>query len=153
MGADEGVCSMSIQMLTHSRASIKLKSQPCFTVRRSFKRAPYSFPLFQIFKQCHIFSLTIFFFSLFLLAEKSPWSIYYPCRTSSAAAAASIIACFPKGILGTLGFYEGVISYLGFTDTSSPIPMTGWPRGWAVGWTVLSLRHDSRATWNERAEK
>lgn len=33
MGAKGGVCSMSIQMLSHSRASIQLKSQPSFTLR------------------------------------------------------------------------------------------------------------------------
>lgn len=33
MGVGEGVCSMSIQMLNHSRAFIQLKFQPCFKVR------------------------------------------------------------------------------------------------------------------------
>lgn len=37
MGAEEGVCSMSIQMLSHSKASTQVKSQPGFTVRHTLE--------------------------------------------------------------------------------------------------------------------
>lgn len=151
-------------MLSHSRAFIQLKSQPCFTVRHPLEqfrekgwikkgwevkdikylhlaelliKSHFSLlsailchqtilctfdilltiqpaiPHFH-FKQCHISLCHYhFFFSVFSLCL----SIYYPGRTSRVAAAASIIICclgprFPKGILGTLGIYKGVISYL-----------------------------------------
>lgn len=104
-------------------------------------------------------SVTDLFFFLFLSSEKSPClSIYYPSKTSTAAAAASIIVSslgpwFPRGILGTLGIYEGVISYLGCTCMSFSITVTLWPCVWAAGWTFLSLQHDSQATWNDRTER
>lgn len=59
----------------------------------------------------------------------------------------------PEGVLGVLGIYKGVISYLVCTHMSCRIPVTGWPRGRAMGWTGLSWRHDSRATWTDRTER
>lgn len=48
-------------------------------------------------------------------------------------------------MLRTLCIYESVISHPGPTDTPSPFLVTGRPKAWTVGGTVVSLRHDSCA--------
>lgn len=113
MGEDEGVCSVSIQTFSHSGASIRLKPKSGIYYRG---------PPVSLFQQCHTFPCLVF--SLCLSAGKSlRVSIYYPSGGSSrGAAAASIIACAPEGVLGTLGVYEGVISYLARTHTFTPPP-------------------------------